>query len=55
MGRFLGIDTSNYKTSLGVYDTEKNSIVQYKRPLAVKEGSNGAKAKRCCFFACEKF
>lgn len=49
MGCFLGLDTSNYTTSVALYDDEKNEIVQAKKLLAVKEGSLGLRQSDAVF------
>ena len=38
MNLALGIDTSNYTTSLALYDAQAHEICQVKRLLPVKEG-----------------
>ncbi len=49
MGNFLGIDTSNYTTSLAVYNTQDNSVVQRKLLLPVKEGEVGLRQSDAVF------
>ena len=41
MNLALGIDTSNYTTSLALYDAQAHEICQVKRLLPVKEGEKG--------------
>ena len=41
MPKILGIDTSNYTTSLAVYDTQDGSIRQQKKLLPVAKGQLG--------------
>ena len=53
MNLALGIDTSNYTTSLALYDAQAHEICQVKRLLPVKEGEKG-KATRC-FIMCSSF
>ena len=47
MGLYLGIDTSNYTTSVAVFDGER--IVQKKRLLPVKEGERGLRQSDAVF------
>lgn len=49
MAEHLGIDTSNYTTSLSVYNDETNEIVQAKKLLPVKEGSLGLRQSDAVF------
>lgn len=49
MGGFLGIDTSNYTTSVAVYNSSSKSIVQKKLPLPVKEGELGLRQSDAVF------
>lgn len=49
MGLFLGIDTSNYTTSLSLYDTASNQIMQQKKLLPVREGSLGLRQSDALF------
>lgn len=44
MPEFLGFDTSNYTTSVAVFNSTDGSIRQSKRLLPVKEGSFRTKA-----------
>ena len=46
---FLGIDTSNYTTSVAVIDGEGNLIANLKRPLTVKEGACGLRQSDALF------
>ena len=39
MSLYLGIDTSNYTTSLALYDGKSGQIQQKKKLLPVKEGA----------------
>lgn len=41
MGYILGIDTSNYKTSIAVIDHKKHIICDLRRFLTVKQGERG--------------
>lgn len=45
----LGIDTSNYKTSVAVIDSEKNIICDYRRFLRVKQGEKGLRQSDALF------
>ena len=50
MRKFLGIDTSNYATSLAVYDAESDSVpVMLKRFLPVREGALGLRQSDAVF------
>ena len=49
MPLFLGIDTSNYTTSVAVYDSEKGEIIQEKMLLPVKEGQLGLRQSDAVF------
>ena len=49
MSSCLGFDTSNYTTSVAVYDTCAPSIRQVKRLLPVKEGSMGLRQSDAVF------
>lgn len=44
---YLGIDTSNYTTSVAVFDGE--NIVQYKKLLSVKQGEKGLRQSEAVF------
>ena len=46
---YLGIDTSNYTTSLALYNTEDNSIIQRKKLLPVKSGQLGLRQSDAIF------
>lgn len=48
MSLFLGIDTSNYTTSVALIDSE-NNVVQRKRLLPVKEGERGIRQSDAVF------
>ncbi len=41
MSLFLGIDTSNYTTSVAVYNSENGEMLQRKQLLPVKQGQLG--------------
>ena len=47
MSYFLGIDTSNYTTSVALFNDENNQVINLKKLLPVKEGEKGI----CCIFA----
>lgn len=49
MAAYLGIDTSNYTTSVAMYDSESCEIVQQKRLLPVKEGAIGQRQSDAVF------
>ncbi len=46
---FLGIDTSNYTTSVALCDTNKMSVAHFKQPLTVKEGELGLRQADALF------
>ncbi len=45
----LGVDTSNYTTSVATYDTKTHSAVNYKKPLPVKSGEKGLRQSDAVF------
>ncbi|MBR6939702.1 MAG: peptidase M22 [Clostridia bacterium] len=45
----LGIDTSNYTTSCAVFDSVKNTVIQRKKLLPVKEGEKGLRQSDAVF------
>lgn len=47
--RCLGIDTSNYTTSLAIYDTDSHEIIQAKKLLPVREGELGLRQSDAVF------
>lgn len=49
MSYFLGIDTSNYTTSVAIYDDVGNSIISKKKLLPVKEGEKGIRQSDAVF------
>jgi len=49
MATYLGLDTSNYTTSVALYDGENNCIEQCKKLLPVKNGSLGLKQSDAVF------
>ncbi len=49
MGDFIGIDTSNYTTSIALYNTEKNTIEQIKIQLYVNKGERGLRQNDAVF------
>ncbi|HOV40861.1 MAG TPA: peptidase M22 [Oscillospiraceae bacterium] len=49
MACFLGIDTSNYTTSLAIYDDETGEMLQAKMPLPVKENEIGLRQSDAVF------
>ena len=46
---FLGIDTSNYTTSVAAYDDVKNEVTQFKKLLPVKKGERGLRQSDAVF------
>lgn len=49
MSYFLGIDTSNYTTSVAVYDSDNNSVISKKKLLPVKDGEKGIRQSDAVF------
>lgn len=49
MAFFLGVDTSNYTTSLAVIDTEKHTALQSRKLLPVAQGSLGLRQSDAVF------
>ncbi len=49
MSCFLGIDTSNYTTSVCLYDDSNNSVISKKKLLPVKEGEKGIRQSDAVF------
>ncbi|MBR2338715.1 MAG: peptidase M22 [Clostridia bacterium] len=49
MHKYLGLDTSNYTTSVAVFETETGALWQYKRLLPVKEGELGLRQSDAVF------
>lgn len=49
MSRYLGVDTSNYTTSLALYDSATGEVWQKKQLLPVKEGELGLRQSDALF------
>lgn len=49
MGWFLGIDTSNYTTSVAAYNPEREVLIQSKKKLQVKRGEVGLRQNDAVF------
>lgn len=49
MSYYLGIDTSNYTTSVALYNCENNSVVNSKKLLPVKDGEKGIRQSDAVF------
>lgn len=49
MSRFLGIDTSNYTTSVCLYNTETNDVISLRKLLPVKKGEKGLRQSDAVF------
>ncbi|MBQ8000676.1 MAG: peptidase M22 [Ruminococcus sp.] len=49
MALVLGIDTSNYTTSCALYDSDTNTVLQYKQLLPVKQGECGIRQSDAVF------
>lgn len=52
---YLGIDTSNYTTSVAAYDTQTKTIKQYKKLLPVKKGERGLRQSDAVFHHTQQF
>lgn len=52
---FLGIDTSNYTTSVALYDSDNNAIFQKKKLLPVKSGEKGLRQSDAVFHHTAQF
>lgn len=55
MSKVIGIDTSNYTTSVAVFDTGTNEIVHSKRLLPVKSGEVGLRQSDAVFNHIKQF
>lgn len=49
MSVYLGIDTSNYTTSVAVYDSDNNRLIQKRKLLPVKKGALGLRQSDALF------
>lgn len=49
MSKFLGIDTSNYTTSVALYDDETNEVINKRKLLPVKNGELGIRQSDAVF------
>ena len=49
MSYYLGIDTSNYTTSVALYNTETNEVISEKKLLPVKSGEKGIRQSDAVF------
>jgi N6-L-threonylcarbamoyladenine synthase len=49
MSVFLGVDTSNYTTSVAVYNSVEGVVLQQRRPLPVKSGERGIRQSDAVF------
>lgn len=49
MRKYVGLDTSNYTTSVAVFEAETGALWQYKRLLPVKEGELGLRQSDAVF------
>lgn len=49
MSYHLGIDTSNYTTSVALYDTDDNTVINLKQLLPVKSGEKGIRQSDAVF------
>lgn len=55
MSRILGIDTSNYATSVAVFDSDNGGIIKSRRLLPVKEGELGLRQSDAVFHHTKQF
>lgn len=55
MSLFLGIDTSNYTTSVAVYNSENGKMLQRKQLLPVKQGQLGLRQSDAVFITHNSF
>lgn len=49
MPEYFGIDTSNYTTSVAIYNSETNTVEQFKKLLPVKKGELGIRQSDALF------
>lgn len=49
MSYYLGIDTSNYTTSVALYNDENNTVISKKKLLPVKDGEKGIRQSDAVF------
>ena len=49
MSKYVGLDTSNYTTSVAAFDAETGALWQYKQLLPVKDGSLGLRQSDAVF------
>ena len=49
MGLFLGIDTSNYTTSMALFDSKSGKLIQQKKLLPVEKGMLGLRQSEALF------
>lgn len=49
MSKILGIDTSNYTTSVALLDTETMKVIQEKMLLPVRKGEKGIRQSEAVF------
>ena len=49
MSYYLGIDTSNYTTSVALYNSETNEVISKKKLLPVKHGEKGIRQSDAVF------
>ncbi len=49
MSKYLGIDTSNYTTSVCIYDDENNQVIQKRKLLPVSKGELGLRQSDAVF------
>lgn len=52
---YLGIDTSNYTTSVAAYNSKSNTVTQYKKLLPVKKGEKGLRQSDAVFHHTQQF
>lgn len=50
MSAYLGIDTSNYTTSVAIYDSKTDEMISLRKLLPVKEGEKGLRQSETVFY-----
>ena len=55
MSVFLGIDTSNYTTSVAAYDTKNNKMISHKKLLPVEKNACGLRQSDAVFSHVKQF
>lgn len=55
MSLYLGIDTSNYTTSVAVYDSSKDNVISFRKLLPVENGKLGIRQSDAVFHHTQQF